>query len=253
MYFFPKILSLHNETKKPMGIPTDEDEWPDSWKIVEFKEYPRMQKFQLPHPANIDSKFQDVLLTRQSRRMFNSRSTLQSDELSSLLFWSSGIRKNKEIPEQSVRFYPSGGARYPIEIYFYFKGNDTIPCGIYHYNVKHHYLEGLPVADAEAEVKSLATYPFAYDAAAFFFLTAVFNRSMHKYKERGYRFTLFEAGCMLHNFYLVAETLHLGCCGIGSTFDDEVAEILDLDVRIEYPVLSFVAGHVKHHKVSSVL
>ena len=201
MLRFPKILFLHGETKKPFPMPP-EQYWPDSWKTVEFKEYPRLPKFTLPDPGPLRTDFGDLLRKRSSRREFDPKKTLSSEELSSLLFWSAGIKRGQESPERSRRFYPSGGARYPLEVYGYFRGNREIPEGIYHYNVKGHHLEKMPIEAPGERIRLLPTWRFAYDAPFFFFITGVSNRSMQKYKARGYRFMLLEAGILLHNFYL---------------------------------------------------
>lgn len=243
---FPKILALHRETAPHPPIGFDDREWPDSWKIVEFKEYPRFPKISLPAPLGLENKFMDVLESRRSGREFDKENSLSSQELSSFLFWSAGLTVNKDKPEQSLRFYPSGGARYPLEIYFYFRGNKEIPEGLYHYNVKSHYLEKLSDGtESKKEVTSLLTWPFAYDAAGFFFLTGIFERTMRKYRERGYRFVLMEAGVLLQNFYLTASALGIGCCGIGSAFDGKVETLLDVAPEEEIFVGSFVAGPLK--------
>ena len=228
-----------------MYIPFDEKEWPDSWKIVEFKEYPRLLKIPLPEPSGLDGELREILIKRRSIRNFDSNASISSDKLSSLLFWSAGISRNKQDPEKSFRFYPSGGARYSLEIYFYFRGNDQIPPGLYHYNVKNHYLEKILGEEVKREIVSLPTYTFARDAALFFFVTGIFDRHMRKYRERGYRFGLIEQGLLLENFYLVSAALDLGCCGIGSIFDTEIENILDINPPDEAFIGSFVVGPTK--------
>jgi hypothetical protein len=67
---------------------------------------------------------------------------LDEPKLSSLLYHVAGIREKNEFM-QANRFYPSAGARYPLEVYplvFNVKG---IKSGIYHYYVKNHLLEYL--------------------------------------------------------------------------------------------------------------
>lgn len=243
---FPKILALHKETISHPHISFDDREWPDSWKIVEFKEYPRFPKISLPEPLGLDNKFMDVLMMRRSDREFDRENSLSSRELSSLLFWSAGLAVNKDQPEKSFRFYPSGGARYPLEIYFYFRGNEEIPEGLYHYNVKYHYLEKILDGQmSKTAIMAIPTYPFAYEAASFFFITGILERTMRKYGERGYRFALMEAGILLQNFYLMASALNIGCCGIGNAFDEEVEQLLDITAPQEVFVGSFVAGPLK--------
>ena len=115
--------------------------------------------------------------------------------------------------------------------------------GIYHYNIKGHHLEELSFV--ESNTTSLSTYPFAYDAAIFVFITAIFERTMRKYRERGYRFAMLDAGILLHSFYLVSEVLNMGCCAIGSPFDTSIEDMLDIRDSDEAFVASLVIGPVK--------
>ena len=69
-------------------------------------------------------------------------------ELSVILYYSCGIKNFKkysndvdELIDKSKRFYPSAGARYPLEVYLgVFNVKNFFP-GIYHYNVKWNTLE----------------------------------------------------------------------------------------------------------------
>ena len=69
----------------------------------------------------------------------------------------------------------------------------------------------------------------AQDASLILFLTAVFERSIFKYADRGYRYILLEAGHVAQNLNLVANGLGLGCVNIGGFFDRQVDDLLDLD------------------------
>jgi len=212
-----------------MGISFDESLWPKSWKTVEFKEYLRMPKVSLPKHTKLNISLGDTLNNRSSKRNFDPLASLTLPELSDFLFWSAGINRNASNPECSSRVYPSGGGRYPLEIYLSLRGNDTFETGIYHYNVKKHILEKIHNQKGDELIRALPSYPWAKDAAAFIFVTALFERSMRKYQERGYRFVILEAGALIQNFYLVAESLKIGCCGLGVTLDEKAEQILDID------------------------
>src|SRR5204863_9224189 len=67
------------------------------------------------------------------------------------------------------------------------------------------------------------------DTAAIFFLTALVERSVYKYGDRGYRFTLLEAGHVAQNINLVAAGLGLGCINIGGYLDRQIDDLLGLD------------------------
>ena len=62
-----------------------------------------------------------------------------------------------------------------------------------------------------------------------FFMTAMFERTVFKYGDRGYRFTFLEAGHVAQNMSLVATALGLGCVNIGGFYDREIDEFLGID------------------------
>lgn len=238
---FPYIQALHQRTLRSMDVPSDNKLWPRSWKVVEFKEYPRMPQIKLLPPTDILENFSTVLHRRSSTRTF-SQADILPQEISNLLFWSAGIRTNKEHPEMSQRFYPSGGARFPLEIYTSFKGNSEIPRGVYHYNVKNHTLERLLDASGEHKLRTFKNYSWVEDAPLLIFITAIFERSMRKYKERGYRFTLIETGELLQNLYLVSTAMKLECCAVGTIIDSEVEKLLDINSSHEFMLVHAAFG-----------
>jgi SagB-type dehydrogenase family enzyme len=61
------------------------------------------------------------------------------------------------------------------------------------------------------------------------FITAQFERSLFKYRDRGYRFILLEAGHVAQNMNLAATALGLGSVDIGGYFDRQADELLGLD------------------------
>ncbi len=180
MWQYPLIQELHKETQKNAGISADPNKWPDSWKEVEYKEYPRFEKFILPQPQNINTALSQVLSERESKRRFNGNRTISAQEISDFLYWSAGIKKNQK--EKDSRFwrrnYPSGGARYPLELYLSFYGNESISRGVYHYNIKNHSLEHLLDKKGEEKIRKLPTYEFAKGAPLIIYISSIFDRSM---------------------------------------------------------------------------
>jgi SagB-type dehydrogenase family enzyme len=61
------------------------------------------------------------------------------------------------------------------------------------------------------------------------FITAVFERSVFKYGDRGYRFVLLEAGHVGQNLSLVANGLGLGAVSVGGYFDRKIDGLLGID------------------------
>jgi SagB-type dehydrogenase family enzyme len=82
------------------------------------------------------------------------------------------------------------------------------------------------------------------------FITALFERTVFKYGERGYRFILLEAGHVAQNINLVAAALGLGCLNIGGFFDREIDDFLSLD-GITHSTIYMIAIGKRREKLSS--
>lgn len=113
-------------------------------------------------------------------------------------------------------------------------------CGLYHYNVKGHYLEALlkkPLIDFAVKVTG---QDWVAKTAIVFILTSVFDRTRVEYQDRGYRFVLIEAGHICQNLYLVSTALKIKCCAIGGFIEDEIDRLLDIQMTNESVI--YVAG-----------
>ena len=184
----------------------------------------------------------ELIKRRRSVRAF-SRAPLSRRELSILLRYSAGITGRLD-DQRARRAQPSGGARFPLEIYvMVLRAGEALPAGLYHYQVKTHELDVLWSRPFDEEtVGRLFTYEWVKDAAVVILLTAVFWRNQCKYGERGYRYILIEAGHIGQNLYLVSEALGLKCCALGGTNDDAVEKLLDLDGITESMVYALALG-----------
>jgi SagB-type dehydrogenase family enzyme len=255
MQFQPFISNFfHRQTgnKKFTEPPADPSTWPKAWKTVYFKSYPRFPQVDLkPYVRPLPNvSLQNALEQRRSGREFGARPIGRGD-LSNLLYYSAGIRDlSKHIKggdwEGSFRFYPSAGARYPLEIYpLVLRGSDLEPW-LYHYSVKDHALEVLWERDFVKEdpqwLEGALMYPWSREAPLILFVTAVFWRNQMKYGERGYRYILQESGHLGQKIYLVAEALGLSCCALGGFADEEVDKLLDIDGVTESTVYAFAIG-----------
>ena len=99
--------------------------------------------------------------------------------------------------------------------------------GLYHYNSARHELRFLRYGDESRAIsEGLVQSSLALDTSLIFFITGIFSRSTFKYGDRGYRFTLIEAGHVAQNLNLAATALGLGCTNIGGFFDRQIDEHL---------------------------
>ncbi|KKS38289.1 MAG: hypothetical protein A3G49_02510 [Candidatus Sungbacteria bacterium RIFCSPLOWO2_12_FULL_41_11] len=199
------------------------------WKEVSYKDYPRSTCITLPKPElPQDVLLETVLEKRKSERDF-SDNPLPEKTISSLLYWSVGlINKNKNMVEfQLRRPYPSGGARYQVEIYAVLFNGSGLENGVYHYNTKEHALELIQRASFE-NIRQALHYDFAKKAAALILLSFVGGRTLKKYGNLGYKLGLLEGGHIGQNIYLVGTALGLGVLALGGMDYEVVQKELDL-------------------------
>lgn len=245
---FPDFSKVFHQSSKDHAkghppIPPDAKDWPEEWKTTYYKAYPRLPKIELDdEPPEAD--FFDLVRKRQSRRDF-ARTPLTKRELSLLLKYSCGsIGPLYGGEGRYRRAQPSGGARFPIEVYpIVFRSGDDLKAGLYHYNVKDHQLDVLWDRQfSDEDIHSLFTYSWVKDAALGIVMTAVFWRNQNKYGERGYRYILLEAGHIGQNVYLVSEALSLKCCALGGTMDENLEKLIDIDGVTESVVYALAIG-----------
>ncbi len=235
---------FHPKTKfSKLNKNADRRFWPKEWKTVFYKGYARLPEIKLPKPELPNVTIKDALGNRESIRKF-SRKPVDLKKLSSFLYYSAGINPKHNFKER--RFYPSGGARFPLEVYV-ISQNTKLTQGIYHYYVKNNSLEYLADFDKEA-VKKITSLPWARQAACLIIITTIFKRNTNKYGERGYRFILEEAGHLAQNFYLLASALNLGMCAIGDYIDDYVNGLIDVNSSEETVIYLAAVGQRSERK-----
>lgn len=217
---------------------------PESWVKIHFKAYPRLDKIKLIKvfpPMKTD--LENVLKNRRSTRTFSGE-PISLNDLSYLLFYSSGIVYSGLGSDESKRSYPSAGARYPLEIYPLIVNESAgIKAGLYHYNVKENSLETLLLKDLKHWlVKSTGNFKPVIKASVVFIITGVLDRTRVKYGDRGYRYVLIEAGHMSQNLLLLATGLGMANLAVGGYLDSKVTELLNLELVKEIPLYMIVVG-----------
>jgi len=232
----------HQKSKQHEMIPADSSLWPEEWKTIYYKTYPRLPKIKLEH-KEINFDLFRALKNRASRREFT-RESLAKEEISLLLKYSCGINGTLPGSGDSKRVQPSGGARFPIEMYpVIFRSGGEFKAGLYHYDVKNHQLDVLWRRDfADEDIMNLFNYSQMKEAAAALVMTAVFSRTQNKYGERGYRYILLEAGHIGQNIHLVCEALNLKCFALGGTKDENLEKLIDIDGVTESVIYAFAVG-----------
>ncbi|MCX6726978.1 MAG: SagB/ThcOx family dehydrogenase [Candidatus Shapirobacteria bacterium] len=232
------VLSFGNETDKQLI--------PDSWIKVNYKTYPRLKKILLPKPEGLRINLGDAIVKRRSRRIFV-KDNLNLEKLSNLIYFSAGIVEKGDSWDKSLRAYPSGGGRYPLEVYLVINNVRSIEKGLYHYNVKDHALELLLKEDLSKRMGYLTGQKFVKKASVVMLITGICDRTRIKYEERGFRYILMECGHLCQNVYLVCEALKLSGCAIGGFIDHKINRLLDVQYTSEKVLyLIAIGGRGKH-------
>src|SRR3989344_1879240 len=212
-----------------------EEQVPITYVHVFHKEYPRLPSVDLPK-SEANSELETLLEMRKSTRNF-SDSPLRLEEIARILRSCRIIGLNGG-PEK--RTYPSGGARFPVELYLAVYNVDGLVNGAYHYSIKKEKLELLLKKDLISRRSELIS-PYLENPAATVIFTTVLARSEVKYGSRAYPYSLIEAGHMGQNIHLVCAEMGVGSCSVSGFVDSSVAEILDL-TEDEIPIYSISMG-----------
>ncbi|HEY4488437.1 MAG TPA: SagB/ThcOx family dehydrogenase [Candidatus Paceibacterota bacterium] len=220
--------------------PLPPEQWPASWKTVQYKSYSRFPSIPLP-PYDPSIDLVRAVRARKSGRTFSEKA-ISLSTISTLLKYSAGIVAETD-RGFSRRAYPSAGGRYPLETYLLLLRSGDLPAGLYHYQVKGHALAELWQRSWDGkEIDELFTYDWVKRAAAIVLFSAVFERTQMKYGERGYRLVLIEAGHAAQNMYLCSAGLGLSCCAISGVYDERVEALLDIDGETESLVYALALG-----------
>lgn len=205
------------------------------------KTYPDAPRLSLPEPRLTgEMSVEAAIEARRSRREYTA-GALSQEALSQLLHAASGITASS----RGFRAAPSAGALYPIETYTVVQDVAGMDPGIYHYAVADHALEQLHRGDVRSHlVVAGLGQEMLRDVQVSLILSAIFQRTRWRYRERAYRYVLMEAGHIGQNIYLAATALGLGACAIGAFIDQELNHLIGLDGQEEAALYLFSVGRL---------
>lgn len=219
-------------------------DYPESWVKIHFKTYPRLDKKGLKKFKQ--TKLTSILRKRRSVRNFTGES-IGLKSLSSILFNSGGISFFTKDGDYNMtkRNYPSAGARYPLEVYTLILNCEGVKKGLYHYNVKDNLLELLVEKDlSKWVIKALGGEFWATKSSVIIIITSILDRTKIKYGDRGYQYSLIEAGHLAQNISILSTELGLGSCAIGGFIDIEVDKLLDIINQKEFALYLIAVGKI---------
>jgi SagB-type dehydrogenase family enzyme len=196
----------------------------------------------LPKPDYRGIVLEVAIEKRRSIRNFSKR-PIPLYHLSQLLFSAQGLTGN--IYGQTLRSAPSAGALYPMEIYIVVNNVDDLSTGIYRYKVIDHSLDLLRTGDFRKELIDAGWgQGMLGDSCVTFILSAVFERIVKRYGERGYRYIYMEAGHISQNLYLQAVSLGHGSVCVGAFSDERVNRLIGIDGKKESAIYIHAVGTI---------
>lgn len=166
---------------------------------------------------------EEALRTRRSTRTYRDK-PLKLEEVSQLLWAAQGVTG-----AFNERTAPSAGSTFPLEMYLMAAQVVGLPAGFYKYRVRAHELAFLFAGDYREElVAATLDQECIRGCAAAAVLTAVYQRTIDEYGERGIRYVHMETGHVGQNIHLQAAALGVGTVAVGAFDDNAVARLLRL-------------------------
>ncbi len=209
--------------------------------------------FDLPSPNFADvvaseRKLTEVIESRSSVREYDGN-PLTVAQLGELLYRSARVRRLVSVEsiapyEGADRPYPTGGLTGELEIYVIVARCTGLSAGIYHYESAAHRLRLVNGPEAAApllEAARIATEG-RIEPQVLLTVTARFARTAWKYEGIAYALTLKHVGSLLQTLYLVATSMGLGPCALGTGDADRAATSFGLDWLVESSVGELALG-----------
>ncbi|MFY9821602.1 MAG: SagB/ThcOx family dehydrogenase, partial [Thermoanaerobaculia bacterium] len=190
-----------------------------------------------------------AIADRRSARTFSGEAVTRP-ELARLLRYSYGVTQ----PRRGLRAVASGGALYPLELYVAAWNVEGLEPAVYHYDPPAHRLDVVARRDVLADLSQCVWLDDvdAGSASLMLVITAFFVRSTVKYRERGYRMILMEAGEVAQNLALLATAMGLASCALGGFLDNELSRLLGADGFAEAALLPVIVGRASQAALSTV-
>jgi SagB-type dehydrogenase family enzyme len=240
--------TYHNLTKHSyQSIRSDRHflDWPNS--PNPFKVYEGVESVGLPR----DTPRTDV----PALRAISSDATgpqggseVNLDVLASILYYSAGVTRQKNYPGGTIYFRAAAcaGALYPVEVYVISIDVRGLPAGVYHFSPLDQVLDRLREGNFSGELSN-ACADSTDSASAVLAFSAITWRSAWKYRDRSYRYHLWDNGTVLGNALAMAAANRVSAEVIMGFVDGEVGRLIGVDLRRELPLslLSLGAGGPK--------
>ncbi|MBV8828721.1 MAG: SagB/ThcOx family dehydrogenase [Acidobacteriaceae bacterium] len=215
---------------------------------LRFESYPEIK---LPNPAALGSEPLQEALARNAVVTELEPITVPLDAAAALLHYSYGIMERRPDPDSARqrRAVHSENSSYPLELFVHNASIAGLERGLYHYYPPGNSLRLLRSGDQSQKIAAaLIDGRVALSAALIVLISAVPERSVLRYRDRGYRFVHQEAGAVVRNLNLIAGSLRLSCVNTGEYFDPAIDDFLALDGLTASTIFIVAVGKAGAHE-----
>ena len=159
-----------------------------------------------------------------------SRHELDLSHLSRLLHLCAGVVRTTEAPFGTFAFRAAGsaGGRFPLEVYVAVPEGFSVPAGVHWYDPPEHMLVQIA--------------PPPHGGAPTFVVTGVPWRTGWRYRERGYRHVYWDAGTMLSQLLVAADSAGLEASLYTRFPDASVSDLVGAEGVHEWPIAVVALG-----------
>ncbi|NJL97298.1 SagB/ThcOx family dehydrogenase [Candidatus Gracilibacteria bacterium] len=134
---------------------------------------------------------------------------------------------------EGIKTHASAGGLYPLSLYFHtFYDTEILPKGTYKYHNQSHKAIPQKTLLIEYLINAMSNET-DLDSGIIIFIVANLGIHSQKYFNRGYRFTMQEAGMVVQNAYLSCSEQNLGICQYGAYDENILSQMLELPSNYE--------------------
>ena len=189
----------------------------------------------------------DVLKNRRTIRFFSKDYVMSFEDFCKFVQFSMG-KSFENNHDWTYRTYPSGGSRYPVDIYIVPQRVEGLKeFEVYRLDQPNNRLYDMGRTADKEEIKN-ATCATKYDyheymdSNLFIFMVSSFEKSTCKYGLLGYRLTFLEAGHIGENLSLVAERMGFNSVPLGGFYERNINTFLGADKFNETTLYYYLVG-----------
>jgi SagB-type dehydrogenase family enzyme len=167
------------------------------------------------------------------------------DRLASILYFSSGVTKQKTYPGGEIYFRAAAcaGALYPVETYVVTAELDDLKAGVYHFNPGDFSLRRLREGDCRASVIASTAGDHRVAAAPVCLIyTAITWRSAWKYQARSYRYHFWDNGMIAANALALCAAHNLPAYLVMGFLEEDVNKLVGIDGERELSLSLLAIG-----------